>query len=196
MITQLTDFRVEIDIPQATVTPSNENVQFMINKYEPIFLSNLFGDSFAALFIAGINPPVTDPVTPVDARWTAILNLPGFKTAIANYIYYYWMRYQATQNFGTGTGNSANTNATPASPVDKVRRAWFEMYIANWKTLKYLRDNSTTYPEYPPQRWVTGFMLIWASESWGWSIDIFNSPFWHRWYEYHKIPDIFIPLGI
>lgn len=196
MITQLTDFRVEIDIPQATVSPSNENVQFMINKYEPIFLNELFGETFAALFIAGINPPVTDPITPVDARWTALLNLPGFKTAIANYIYYYWMRYQAVQNFGTGTGKSKDTNSVSASPADKMRRAWFEMYVINWKTLRYLYQNATTYPEYVAPKWANAFMFIWCNDFWNWSIDIFTSSYWLGWYGCYRLPDIFIPLGL
>jgi|GEM_PF-1029819 hypothetical protein len=189
MITQLTDFVDEIDIPQAVVTPSNESVQRMINKYEPRFLNTLFGDSFAALFTAGI------AADPVDARWTAILELPDFKLAIADYIYYYWLRKEAVQNMGTGTGRSKNTNSNSVSPGDKMCRAWFEMYTTNWKVLKFLGCNADTYPEYCLPRWYYPFSVIWGSPQWNWNINIFYSNVWDMWWRNYEIPDVFKPLS-
>lgn len=190
MITQLTDFQGEIVIANATVSPANENVLWFMNKYEPKFLNALFGETFAALFTAGI--AVTPPV---DARWTAILNIPGFTMAIDNYIYYWYMRDQDVQTFGTGSGKSKNTNSVIASARDKVSRAWYEMYVTNWQILKFLNDNATTYPEYCLPRWYPIFRLTWGNDFWNWSNDIFASPFWFGWYQLYKLPDIFVPLS-
>lgn len=195
MISSTADFKGEIVIAQATVTPTNENVLWFINEYEPEFLVKLFGATFAALFVAGINPPVTNPITPVDARWTAILNLPGFKLAIDRYIYYWYMRDQAQQTVGTGTGQPKNTNMVNVSAKDKVAKAWYKMYVVNWQVLRYLQCNATTYPEYCLPHWYYPFSVIWGNQQWNWSLGIFYSEIFYAWYIRYNIPDIFIPLS-
>lgn len=195
MITSTADFKGEITIAQATVTPVNENVLWFINEYEPIYLRELFGETFAALFVAGINPPVTDPITPVDARWTAILNLPGFKLAIDRYIYYWYMRDQAEQTVGTGTGRPKNTNLINVSARDKVSKAWYKMYRVNWQVLRFLECNPDIYPEFTLPQWYYPFSVIWGNAQWNWSLDIFYSEVWYMYYVRYNIPEIFIPLS-
>lgn len=188
-ISQLTDFKGEIVIAQATVSPVNENVLWFINQYEPEYLIKLFGSTFAALFVAGI------AADPVDARWTAILNFTGFKLAIDRYIYYWYMRDQAQQTVGTGTGTPKNTNLINVSANDKVSKAWFKMYVVNWQIICFLKDNAATYPEYCLPSWYYPFSVIWGNQQWNWSIDIFYSEIWYLWYRNYQIPDIFIPLS-
>lgn len=189
MITQLAGFKGEIVIAQATVSPVNENVQWFIDQYEPEFLIKLFGADFAALFTAGIAED------PVDARWTAILDFNGFKLAIARYIYYWYMRDQAEQTVGTGTGKPKNTNMVNVSARDKVSKAWYKMYVINWQILCFLQQNITDYPEYSLPSWYYPFSVIWGNMQWNWSIDIFYSEVWYLWYTRYTIPDIFIPLS-
>lgn len=185
-ITQPSDFKAEIVIAQATVTPVNSTVQAFIDKYEPRLLNALFGNSFATLFVAGI------AVDPPDDRWTALLT-PDLKIAIANYIYYWYMRDQDSTTSGSGTVKPKDTNASQFSALDKVFRAWYEMVCINFATLKYLTDNADTYPEYVAPTWYTSFALSWVT--WDWAIDIFRSNWFFGFYRYYKIPDIFIPLS-
>lgn len=163
---------------------ATNSVDRLIAKYEPRFLNMLFGSDFATLFIAGLFPPVTDPITPVDARWTA-LNTPELKLAIANYIYYYWQRSQDTQTMGTGTVKSKNTNSIISSAADKVSRAWNEMRDIVWSIIRFMKLNAATYPEYVAPRWLS----FWC---WDWGFDDDNYWSFRRRF---KIPDIFYPLS-
>lgn len=196
-ITQLSDFVGEIVIANAT-TPTGAgqtgsgvgtNLTWFINQYEPEFLNELFGTSFAALFVAGI------AADPVDARWTAILNIPGFKLAIDRYIYYWYMRDQAEQTVGIGVGRPKSTNMVNVSGKDKVVKAWYKMYRVCWQVLRFLQCNATTYPEYCLPRWYYPFSVIWGNAQWNWSLDIFYSNIWYAWYINYNIPSIFIPLS-
>lgn len=195
-IAAISDFRGEIVIANKSDVAISEGITWFINKYEPVFLRELFGSDFAALFIAGLNPPVTDPVTPVDARWTALLTPNGYdlKTAIDNFIYYWYMRDQDSQTVGVGTVKTANQNAVTVSAADKVTRTWFEMVGIAFQTLRYLNTNASLYPEFVMPHWFNGFYFAWAN--WGYSADVFSSDYFYKFcYGRIKIPDIFIPIN-
>lgn len=298
-IVALSDFKGEIVIAQATVSPVNENVQWFIDKYEPKYLRELLGSDFAALFIAGLvtivngpspnilnksvnallaaGQPVTffvdislypqfDPTSIVitkspdgagklveyfdmliedqdsngdgtgtftgwnitghttdgitlsedltiiisggtgagtyptpnlnpNQRWTALLTPNGYslKTAIANFIYYWYMRDQDSQTMGIGTGKSKAQNATMVSAGPKIARAWFEMVCISWQVLRYLKCNPTIYPEFVMPCWFNTFYLGWTT--WEYSLDIFYTDIYYSFYNRVKIPDVFININ-
>lgn len=163
---------------------ATSSVDRLIAKYEPMFLKMLFGSDFATLFINGLFLPVTDPITPVDARWTA-LNTPELRLAIANYIYYYWQRMQASQTMGTGTVKSKNTNSEVVSAKDQVCRAWTEMRDIVWGVIRFMRLNATTYPEYTAPHWLS----YWC---WDWGFD--SNEYWSFRTRF-RMPDIYYPLS-
>lgn len=185
-ITQPSDFKAEIVIANATVTPVNSTVQAFIDKYEPRLITALFGKTFGDLFVAGLAAQV------VEDRWTELLT-PDLKLAIANYIYYWYMRDQDSTTSGSGTVKSKDTNASQFSAFDKVFRAWYEMVCINFATLKYVTDNPTIYPEYVAPNWYNSFILSWVT--WGFAFDIFQSNWYYGFYRFYRLPDIFVPLS-
>jgi len=185
------NFVDEISIPndaQGFGGNADSLTRFII-KYEPLFLAMLMGSDFATLFVNGLFPPVTDPVTPVEQRWTD-LNTPQLQTAIANYVYYYWMRNDNSQTLGVGNVKTKNTNSTNYTAADKCCRAWREMNVISWQIVKFLKDNSDTYPEYKVPVWACN----WA---WQWEFDFidFGETFVWRFRRFYKMPDIFYPLS-
>lgn len=194
-IVALSDFRGEIVIAQATVSPVSQNVQWFCDKYEAVYLRELLGSDFATMFITGLKNATLVPPVAVDPRWTALLTPNGYdlKTAVANFIYYWYQRDQDSQTMGIGTGQAKAQNAVIVSAAGKVARAWFEMVCISWQTLKYLRDNASTYPEFVMPCWFTSFYLSWIT--WEFSSDIFNTEFYYSFYRRFRIPDIFINMN-
>lgn len=140
-IIQPTDFKAENLIPDMNIV--SENVQAFIDKYEPKFLTKLLGvELYTAL-----------KANPSDARFVALL--PYLKSAIVDYVYWFYQEFQNTQTFGAGEGKSKKQNATNASVYPKMVRAWNEMVDYNKETNTFLKGNAT-YPEYTddiPTHW-------------------------------------------
>jgi hypothetical protein len=66
MLIDASYFNGEISIPNTDQDSVSQNVNWLINKYEPELLQKLFGYSFYKAFINAIN--VTPPAQP-DVRW-------------------------------------------------------------------------------------------------------------------------------
>lgn len=188
-IVALSDFRGEIVIANKSDMAVNEGITWFINKYEPVYLRELLGSDFAALFVAGL------AADPVDARWTNLLTPNGYdlKTAIANFIYYWYQRDAEIQTVGVGAAKSKAQNATVVSAAGKVARAWFEMVCTSWQTLRFLKCNPTIYPEFVVPRWFNFFFLSW--ETWSFSMDIFRTETYFGFYRRQRIPDVFINMN-
>jgi hypothetical protein len=188
-IVAISDFRGEILIANKIDLGVGENVTWFIDKYEPIFLRTIFGADFATLFTAGLAED------PIPQRWTDLLTPNGYdlKTAIANYIYYWYQRDQDTQTVGVGTVKTSNQNAVTASAADKVTRAWLEMMVISWQTLRFLNTNVDVYPEFTMPNWFNCFCLNWTT--WGFADDIFGSEVFYGFYGLYRIPDIFKPIN-
>lgn len=189
-IVAISDFKGEIAIANKSDSAISAGVQSFIDKYEPIYLRELLGSDFAILFVAGL------AVTPTpDVRWTALITPTGYdlKTAIANFIYYWYMRDQDTQTVGIGTVKAKAQNATVVSAAGKVKRAWSEMVCTSWQELRYLKCNAATYPEFVVPCWFNSFYLSWTT--WEFSIDIFYSDVYFDFYRRQRIPDVFIPIN-
>jgi hypothetical protein len=127
----------EREIPNADKPEVNEAIDYFIEKYEPRFLSDLLGDIYDD-YTTGLN------VIPIDAKWTALKAMPELKNAIANYVYYWYMRNKATETTGIGEVTNKAENARRVSGADKMAKAWNEMVEDVWKVARFL-GNGTTY---------------------------------------------------
>lgn len=190
------DFNTDIKIANKSDVVVNEDLTNFITKYEPRFLNMLFGSDFAALFIAELMPPVTDPVTPPSARMVALLT-PDVRIAIASYIYYYYQRDQYAQTVGIGVVKTNPANAMLWSARDKVARAWEEMKVISWHVQKFLKDDGESdvpvYPEWVVPYWYKVFSEQWALFSYG--LDVFDTEFYYTFGRFYTIPDIYYPLS-
>lgn len=74
------------------------------------------------------------------------INYTGINISpIANYVYFYYMRDNATQTTRNSEKLSQSANATDVSPANKQRAAWNDMVWMNKKLYGYLRANNVTY---------------------------------------------------
>lgn len=112
-----------------------ENLQWFIDKYEPLFLTELLGVELYTELKANIT----------DARFVALL--PYLKPAIVDYVYWFYLADQNTVTATTGGAKPKQQNSANASSYPKMVRAWNEMVKLNRETNKFLHDNAT-YPEY------------------------------------------------
>lgn len=71
-----------------------------------------------------------------------------YRSLIANYVYYWHMRNNATASTGTGEKTSKAQNATDASPRQKMGSAWNQMVKWNRELVEFLLSNESDYPEF------------------------------------------------
>lgn len=119
----------------------NARLQAFIEKHEPKFLRDLFGEGLYRAYQAGL---ATDPVP---ARWTA-LQSEALKEAIASYVYYWWLRDRETLTTGIGEVKPQAENSTPASSMGKQVQAWNEMTELVSDIYDALDGDAYTYPEW------------------------------------------------
>lgn len=179
-ITQPNDFLAgEIQI--ANIALNTADIQWFIDKYEPIFLKDIMFTDLYAAYIA----------SPADARFTDLINSPGFKDAIRGYVYFYYQRNLVSQTVGVGESKSKAVNAVASSSVNKQSKAFNDMVKYVYQIVKFITD-SDAYPEYVQPQW-----LIWRIQQWQYDWWI-QDRYWYpmAFYNRMKIPDIYnsIPL--
>lgn len=135
MITTVNDFIGQNNIPDKATY--GENLQWFINKYEPVLLMKLLGSDLYTAYIAD----------PTNARFVAIIET-YLHPALVDYIYWFYLEDQGIQLTSLGASQSKKQNAITVSPYPKMVRAWNEMADLNRKLYKYLIDNPTIYPEF------------------------------------------------
>lgn len=91
--------------------------------------------------VAPIEASEDPPVTAVAGQYQSL---------IANYVYYWYMRSNATTTAGSGEVN--NNVSAPVSPNIKMRRAWNQMVKWNWELIEFLQCNADVYPEFVNDR--------------------------------------------
>lgn len=162
-ITVPNDFIGQNNIPDKDLTA--QNLQWFIDKYEPILFTKLLGATLYALLQA----------SPTDARFVAIIE-PYLHPAAIDYIYWFYLEDQGIQLTSIGASQAKKKNAISVSPYPKMVRAWNEMAESNRKFHKFMVDNATTYPEYT----VTFPMWFFG---WGWWFGIWSMGFfsWNNW---------------
>jgi len=177
-IVQQSDFVGEIQIANKSQDDVSADLAYFITKYQPIVLKQLFGDSFFALFDTGMN------AEPQEARFVSLVANTPIQAVCDNFTYYWYIRDQITQTVGVGNVQTKAANATVTTGGRKLIRAWNEMVKNVYEVIRYLMDNSTTYPEYVAPNW-----LIWRmSAPYWWMQDFFLYPFGFNAY---RIADIF-----
>ena len=114
-------FKAEISIAQTENPYQNSSVQEFIDKYEPYFLALLLGKGLAKEFADGL---LEDPI---DQKWIELRDETDLKQMIANFVYYWFKRYETTKSMGISEVKPKAENAYPTNSVDKQVSAWNDM---------------------------------------------------------------------
>lgn len=76
----------------------------------------------------------------------------GKLSIIANWVYYWYMRDNATQTAAMGEVITQNENSTYVNPGEKMARAMSELWQAIKEFVHFMNSNRDTYPEWASQR--------------------------------------------
>lgn len=139
-------------------------IQWFINELEPKLLRDIMGYELYKAYTAGIiaatqkykdiqdGKEYTDRAG-IPTKWNGLAFLYGSskKSLIANYVYWRWMAKEASISTGTGEKVANAQNASEASPVFKMVRAWNEMVDMIYELAEFLLSNQTDYPEFVEQ---------------------------------------------
>ena len=90
-------------------------------------------------FISGLFDPIDISTLPLEFN-------PA--SPIADYVYYYWLKFNHTQTSGLGEVRSDAQNAVRVSPKHKAVKAWNDMVDKTWLLYEFLKVNAATYPEF------------------------------------------------
>lgn len=159
-----TYFIGEINLPNTNQLAVQENLDFLISKREPELLTQLFGYEMFKAFTTGLTE---DPVPQrwVDLRdgvdyqdgdvlrhWMGLVAIDGEpkESLIANYVYYWFTRKEATQTSGVGEVATKTENSVRVSPMAKQVRAWNEMVGWIAELFNYLQVKQDEFPEWKP----------------------------------------------
>lgn len=80
-----------------------------------------------------------------------VIITPGIqvkKSAIANYVYWFWQKDQFTQSVGIGEVKTKAENAVITSPFAKMIRAWNEVSYTVCAFFEFIEANKSVYPEW------------------------------------------------
>lgn len=181
MIVDKSYFIGELDIPtnNANVEPSLNN---FIEKYEKKFLIGVLGYELYLLFDAAIKiDPIASPYKELlegdNYEYKGIIyHWEGFKetvvepdpnadppiigkyrSIIANYIYYWWMRNVDLQSVGLGVVKTQAENAVKVSGASKAVRAMSELRASMRSFVNYMDyviDSYEKYNKRSSMRWI------------------------------------------
>lgn len=154
-------FYGEIPIVNADAVGVPATLRMFIDDMEIRFMKELFGIELYRLYIAGVeaNTPkyialrdgaafIDRAGMPAEYKGLRYTNGTAKKSAIANYIYYWWSRKEATSTTPSGEKKADTQNASDASPAIKQARAWNEMVRLNRECVEFLLSNDIEYPEF------------------------------------------------
>lgn len=151
-----TYFFGDLSIAQITNEAVETSVQLLIKQREPELLIDLFGYELYKNYLAGVATEqkykdVRDGKEYTTragklAKWRGLKNSTLSQSLIANYVYYWYLRDQASVTTGTGEKTAKAQNASNASPRVKMARAWNQMVKWNWELVEFLLSND--YPEF------------------------------------------------
>lgn len=164
-------FYGDLSIAQITDAAVANTVTRVINEREPELLLALFGYELYKNYQAGIIANTPKYIDIRDGKeytnragrltkWrglkeTVVAPVIGppavagqYRSLIANYVYYWHMRNNATASTGTGEKTAKAQNATDASPRQKMASAWNQMVQWNCKLVEFLLSNQSDYPEF------------------------------------------------
>lgn len=166
MLIDASYFVGELNIPNTDKVDVGENLSWLIEKYEPVFLEKLMG-AFSSVFLDGISDEDA-----AEQRFKDILYGKGFtngsnykrwwglkskdsppltlykQSVIASYVYWFCMDKEISLSSGVGEVKANAENATPITPQAKMARAWNELYEQVQIFFDFMEENKASYPEW------------------------------------------------
>lgn len=149
-------------IAQSTEPSVALSITKAIDIFEPEFMLKLLGYELYKVFKAELTPSISDRMKGLRDgaeyqnrygildRWKGLkfTDGSGNRSPIANFVYYWYTRNNATKTTGTGEKNVGSKNSTNSDSVNKQCSAWNEM--ATWcnELWEFLYVNQDIYPEY------------------------------------------------
>lgn len=159
-IVNQTFFVGELQFPNLTHAADLEKLTTFINKYEPECLLKILGYPLYKLFGSESSQRMTDLLSGQEytdgenclRKWQGIKHDTTI-SLIANYVYFFLLRNNASHTSGVGTRLSKPEAATAFSPADKMANAWnffsSEVYdMTHFLWLKKGIDGLRVYPEF------------------------------------------------
>lgn len=160
MIIDYTYFIGKLRLPQTGNTEGREEIDGLIEIYEPEYLRKALGLDLYEAFTEGI---VGSPGG-YEQRWIDLLDgitfdYKGFNrkwngfdpedklTPIANYVYYRYLEDTASDVTLAGTSTGKTDNNARTAPMQKMVNAWNDMVEMNHELHRFLLHNDA-YPEY------------------------------------------------
>lgn len=150
----------KLKIAQASEPSVAAAIAVSIDTYEPEFLTKLFGYAMYKAYLAEVGADgrmqdlrdgkeYTNRYGVLD-KWRGLkfVDGTGKRSMIANFVYYWWMRSNATATTGTGEKNIGSKNATSTDSVNKQVTAWNEMVKYVNQFWEYLYAKQDVFPEY------------------------------------------------
>jgi hypothetical protein len=115
----------EVEIPNRTSIPVTEKINFFINKYEIEYLDQLLGEELSLEYREGIAEVSPEP------RWVKlkqkIVDSTRKISPIANFVWFYFMRNEASMVVSGGVAVTKKENAVMVDPIYKQTYVWNDM---------------------------------------------------------------------
>jgi hypothetical protein len=161
-----------LNVPNTGDSAIAETVNWFIGKYEAIFLQKALGYPLYKAYLAApddqrfldiINGKEYTDHQGYTAKWNGLIEIvvPGVpasgsdpevpaqkESIIANFVYYWYQRYNVTQTTGIGEIRTEGENAIIVSPRKKMVSAWNEIHSKMKTLLEFIDANQTAYPEW------------------------------------------------
>jgi len=145
-----------LTIAQLSQEAVSLDVQWYIDKYEPLFLRESLGYAFSKLMLD--NPTEQRFIdllegseytyNDVERYFDGLANETTLQSPIANYVFYQYVKQQIEQQVGLGTVQPKAENATVVIPEYTLIRVYNEMVEMIRNMHLFLKANATVYPEY------------------------------------------------
>ena len=151
----------EKSIPNTSYPEVAGIVSNLIAIHEKDFLIKLLGYELFKLFIAGIAVGSPDQryldikngveFTGLDGRlkkWEGLVDATTFKSPIADYVYYHYLRQVANNASGVGQVQATVENSMIVSSAKQQARSYNNMVTKCMLFVEFMQLNGSVYPEY------------------------------------------------
>ncbi len=161
MLVTTSYFFGDIAIGQLNESYVKDVVQMLINSKEPDYMENILGYQLYKEFTNGISIPtpiqkwidLRDGTEYTDTngqirKWQGLIKTNSLvhQSPIAYYIYYHYLRNEASINTGVGEAILQGQNGTTVSPIQKQVNAWNAMVKWNLDLFTFLNFKRSEYP--------------------------------------------------
>jgi hypothetical protein len=135
---------------------ANTNIQSYIDRYEDIYLTELFGISLYDLFIADLDVNDLPQATKYEKIFEAFKEEIGFqliiskgmKDMLVGFIYFEYMKDSITQTTPIGVVKQQSENSNPISAHTPIYLRYNESVKTYRAIQDYIMQNMSTYPEF------------------------------------------------